>query len=65
MTRVLIAAASALFLGAVITEIHSRLFAGRYFPMLILTIIAIFIGSIITSRISTRVEPLQEAPIKR
>ena len=61
MTRVLIAAASALFLGAVITEIHSRLFAGRYFPMLILTIIAIFIGSIITSRISTRVEPLQEA----
>ena len=61
MTRVLIAAASALFLGAVITEIHSRLFAGRYFPMLMLTIIAIFIGSIITSRISTRVEPLQEA----
>jgi cold shock protein len=54
MTRVLTAAASALFLGAVVTEIHSRLFAGRYFPMLVLTIAAIFIGSLVTSRIAAR-----------
>jgi len=60
MTRVLTAAASALFLGAVITEIHSRLFAGRYFPLLVLTVVAIFIGGIVTSRISARVEPAQE-----
>ena len=61
MTRVLTAAVSALFLGAVITEIHSRLFAGRYFALLVLATIAIFIGGIVTSRIGARAEPAQDA----
>lgn len=61
MTRVLTAAVSALFLGAVITEIHSRLFAGRYFALLVLATIAIFLGGIVTSRVGARVEPAQDA----
>ncbi len=60
MTRVLVAATSALFLGAVITEIHSRLFVGRYFPMLLLSVVAIFIGSIVTSRVAARTPPIAE-----
>jgi cold shock protein len=60
MTRVLTAAVSALFLGAVITEIHSRLFAGRYFALLVLATIAIFLGGIVTSRVGARVEPAQD-----
>ena len=54
MTRYLVAAITALFLGAVATEIHSRLFAGRYFPMLMLTVIAVFVGAVVTNRIVAR-----------
>jgi cold shock protein len=50
MARVLIAAACALFLGAVVTEIHSRLFAGQYFALLVLAVVGIFLGSLVTSR---------------
>lgn len=50
MTRVLVAAASALFLGALITEIHTRLFAGQQFAMLWLSVGAIFVGGIVTLR---------------
>lgn len=56
MTRVLIAAASALFLGAVTTELHSRLFADQYFALLALTVVAIFIGSIVTNRVYQRTD---------
>ena len=41
-TTVVRAAATALFLGAVVTEIHSRLFAGRYFALLVLSVVAHF-----------------------
>ena len=54
MTRVFVAAVTALFLGAVITEIHSRLFAGQYFPMLVLAVLAIFVGALVTTRIASR-----------
>ena len=57
MTRVIIAAASALFLGAVVTEVHSRLFAGQPFAMLLLTVGAIFVGSIVTLRAAAPVAP--------
>jgi CspA family cold shock protein len=56
MTRLFVAAATALFLGALVTEIHSRLFAGRHFALLVLSVIGIFIGAIATSRIVQRVE---------
>jgi CspA family cold shock protein len=56
MNRLLTAAATALFLGAVMTEIHSRLFAGRYFPLLVLSVLGVFIGSIVTSRVALRGE---------
>jgi CspA family cold shock protein len=49
--RILSAAAVALFLGAVVTEIASRLFAGRYFALLVLTTIAIFAGALAMRRI--------------
>ncbi len=52
MTRLLVAAASALFLGAFVTEIQTRLFAGQPFAMLLLTVAAIFVGSIVTLRAS-------------
>jgi len=50
LARVIIAAACALFLGAVVTEIFSRLFAGQYFVLLLLAVAAIFIGSLVTAR---------------
>jgi CspA family cold shock protein len=66
MTRVLIAAVCALFIGAFVTEIHSRLFAGAYFPLLILVVAGIFIGSLITSRaarIATASVADEDAPV--
>jgi CspA family cold shock protein len=62
MTRVLIAAASALFLGAVTTELYSRLFASQYFALLVLTVAAVFIGSIVTNRVSqpTGLRPIND-----
>jgi CspA family cold shock protein len=51
--RVVSAAIVALFLGAVATEIHSRLFAGRYFAMLVLTMLAIFIGALVVARLES------------
>lgn len=50
MAKVVIAAVCALFLGATVTEIFSRLFAGQYFVLLVLTVIGIFIGSLVTNR---------------
>jgi len=61
MTRVFAAAVTALFLGAVITEIHSRLFAGQYFPMLVLAVLAIFVGGLVTTRIALRSDTGQTA----
>ncbi len=60
MTRLFAAAATALFLGAVVTEIHSRLFAGRYFALLVLSVVGIFIGSLATHRIFARIESTTE-----
>ena len=60
MTRLLAAAATALFLGAVVTEIHSRLFAGRYFALLVLSVVGIFIGSLATHRIFARIDSVAE-----
>ena len=51
MKRILSAAAVALFLGAVATEIASRLFAGRYFALLVLTTTALFAGVLAMRRI--------------
>lgn len=60
MIRLLTAAATALFVGGVVTEIHSRLFAGRYFALFVLSVLGIFIGSVVTSRIALRAEPTPE-----
>jgi cold shock protein len=49
--RVVSAAVVALFLGAVVTEVHSRLFAGRYFALLVLTTLGIFAGALAVLRI--------------
>ena len=56
MTRVLIAAASALFLGAVTTELYFRLFDSQHFVLLMLTFAAIFSGSIVTNRVYQRTD---------
>jgi CspA family cold shock protein len=57
MVRILIAAATALLLGALVTEVHSRLFAGQYFELLVLVVMAIFAGSLITSRAAAVAQP--------
>ena len=51
--RVVAAAVVALFLGSVATEIHSRLFAGRYFALLVLSTIAIFVGALVVVRLES------------
>jgi CspA family cold shock protein len=50
MIQIVIAAAAALLLGAFVTEIHFRLFADQYFALLVLCVIAIFLGSVVTQR---------------
>jgi len=60
MTRLFAAAATALFLGAAVTEIHSRLFAGRYFALLVLSVVGILIGSLATHRIFARIDSATE-----
>ena len=57
MTKVVTAAACALFLGAVVTELFSRLFAGQYFVLLVLATLAIFVGSLVTARASRGLIP--------
>ena len=64
MTRLLAAAATALFLGAVVTEIHSRLFAGRYFALLILSFIGIFVGGLAMHRIFEHIENAAEDDVR-
>ena len=56
MTRLFAAATTALFVGAVVTELHSRLFAGRYFALLVLSVIGIFIGGLAMHRILLLIE---------
>jgi CspA family cold shock protein len=60
MTRLFAAAATALFLGAVVTEIHSRLFAGRNFALLVLSVVGIFVGSLATQRIFERFDSVTD-----
>jgi CspA family cold shock protein len=50
MIQIVIAAAVALLLGAFATEVQSRLFAGQYFATLVMTVIAVFIGALVTYR---------------
>jgi cold shock protein len=57
MIQFVVAAAVALLLGAFVTEIHSRLFAGQYFALLVLSVIAIFIGALITYRSAAVIAP--------
>jgi len=50
MLQLAIAAATALLLGAFVTELESRLFAGQYFAALLLNVVAIFIGALVVLR---------------
>jgi len=65
--RIVSAAVAALFLGSVVTEIHSRMFAGRYFALLVLATLAIFVGALVVVRlesfdVATAPRPDREAP---
>jgi len=51
--RILSAAIVALFLGSVVTEVHSRLFAGRYFALLVLATLAVFVGALVVARLES------------
>ncbi len=50
MKSILIAAAVALFIGTVVTELFHRLFDDQYFALFILTSIGIWLGAMITLR---------------
>jgi CspA family cold shock protein len=52
MKSILIAAAVALFIGAVVTELFHRLFNDQYFVLFVLTSIGIWLGALITLRAS-------------
>jgi len=51
MRRIAAAAIVALFLGSIVTELESRLFADRYFALLVLATLAIFVGALAMLRI--------------
>jgi len=51
MRRIAAAAIVALFLGSIVTELESRLFADRYFALLILATLAVFVGALAVLRI--------------
>jgi len=53
MRRVAAAAIVALFLGSIVTELESRLFADRYFALLVLATLAIFVGALAMLRIDS------------
>jgi CspA family cold shock protein len=64
MTRLFVAATTALFVGAVVTELHSRLFAGRYFALLVLSVIGILIGGLAMHRIFLLIESDAEDSVR-
>ena len=50
MKSIMIAAAVALFIGTVVTELFHRLFNDQYFALFILTSIGVWLGALITVR---------------
>ncbi|NJN51351.1 MAG: hypothetical protein HC809_05790, partial [Gammaproteobacteria bacterium] len=52
MKTTLVAAAVAILLAAVVTEVHFRLFTASYFGLWALTTTAIFLGAFITLRVA-------------
>ncbi|MCY4344022.1 MAG: cold shock domain-containing protein [Gammaproteobacteria bacterium] len=54
MRTYIIVTASALVLAAVVTETHSRLFAGDYFALLLVTFLALAVNGLFNARLANR-----------
>lgn len=54
MSKLVVPAAAALLLGAVVTELYSRLLPGQMFGLYVLTALAIFVGSYVSSLLVLR-----------
>lgn len=64
MKTTLVAAAVAILLAAVVTEVHFRLFLDAYFALWALTAVAIFLGAFITLRASASIAGASAAPVR-
>jgi cold shock CspA family protein len=65
MKNLLVPAAVALLIGAVVSELHARLFPGRYVPLLAAIVIGIFAGALVTLRVlgsASRSTPKNRTP---
>lgn len=60
MPKLIVPAAAALLLGAVVTEIYSRLLAGQYFGLYVLAAAAVFVGAYISTRLALRQVVVQD-----
>lgn len=67
MRTYLIAAAGAVFLAPVVTELAMRLWPGNYLSLLILTFVALFTNGLLSLRLGRRssARPAQPAPARR
>ena len=54
MTKFAIPAIAALLIGAIVTEIYSRVLPGQYFGLFLLCFAGVFIGSAVSARIASR-----------
>jgi cold shock CspA family protein len=60
MPKLIVPAAAALLLGAVVTEIYSRLLAGQYFGLYVLAATAVFVGAYISTWLALRQVVVQD-----
>ena len=65
MRTLFIAAASALFFAAVITELSMRLWPGEYFPLLLLAFVALLLSGLLTLRLAGWLGTAATAPVQR
>jgi CspA family cold shock protein len=61
MKPLAVASAVALLLGAIVSELHARLFPGRYVPLLVAIVLGILAGSLVTVR-ALRASPAARSP---
>jgi len=62
MRTLFIAAASALFFGALVTELSTRLWPGNYFALLVLSAVALFCSGLLNLRLVRPAAPAAIAP---
>jgi CspA family cold shock protein len=62
MTKFAIPAIAALLIGAIVTEVYTRILPGQYFGLFLLCFAGVFIGAAVSARIAARQPASQRAP---